>query len=208
MEEMSTRFLKVCFAAISSLTIYLWSCGYSQLILGVKPDIIELAYEYEINPIEEVSINSPTLDSLLTEVDALEVEKIFKGKTEADTIGLSLTMDVVKLPDLSNIFLIYLKEDKIEENLVKGCQSQVWLIATEKEGNVYFEADSDAIISKGICALLVKVFNGQPASEIVKNNLGFIEKIGLKEHLSPNRSNGLVAMIKKIKAFALVFSNT
>jgi cysteine desulfuration protein SufE len=100
------------------------------------------------------------------------------------------------------------KEDKIEENLVKGCQSQVWLIATEKEGNVYFEADSDAIISKGICALLVKVFNGQPASEIVKNNLGFIEKIGLKEHLSPNRSNGLVAMIKKIKAFALVFSNT
>ena len=100
------------------------------------------------------------------------------------------------------------KEDKIEENLVKGCQSQVWLIATEKEGNVYFEADSDAIISKGICALLVKVFNGQPASEIVKNNLGFIEKIGLKEHLSPNRSNGLVAMIKKIKAYALVFSNT
>ena len=100
------------------------------------------------------------------------------------------------------------KEDKIEENLVKGCQSQVWLIATEKEGNVYFEADSDAIISKGICALLVKVFNGQPAAEIVKNNLGFIEKIGLKEHLSPNRSNGLVAMIKKIKAYALVFSNT
>ena len=100
------------------------------------------------------------------------------------------------------------KEDKIEENLVKGCQSQVWLIATEKEGNVYFEADSDAIISKGICALLVKVFNGQPASEIVKNNLGFIEKIGLKEHLSPNRSNGLVAMIKKIKTYALVFSNT
>ena len=100
------------------------------------------------------------------------------------------------------------KEDKIEENLVKGCQSQVWLIATEKDGNVYFEADSDAIISKGICALLVKVFNGQPASEIVKNNLGFIEKIGLKEHLSPNRSNGLVAMIKKIKAYALVYSNT
>tara|TARA_B100000963_G_C22567108_1_gene644276 strand:+ start:732 stop:1148 length:417 start_codon:yes stop_codon:yes gene_type:complete len=100
------------------------------------------------------------------------------------------------------------KEDKVEQNLVKGCQSQVWLIASEKEGNVYFEADSDAIISKGICALLVRVFNGQPASEIVKNNLGFIEKIGLKEHLSPNRSNGLVAMIKKIKAYALVFCKT
>ena len=100
------------------------------------------------------------------------------------------------------------KEDKTEENLVKGCQSQVWLVAKEKDGNVFFEADSDAIISKGICALLVKVFNGHPASEIVKNNLEFIERIGLKEHLSPNRSNGLVAMIKKMKAYALVFSNT
>jgi cysteine desulfuration protein SufE len=99
-------------------------------------------------------------------------------------------------------------EDKIEDNLVRGCQSQVWLTAEEKNGNVYFSADSDAIISKGICALLVKVFDGQPAMEIVKNDLSFIEQIGLKEHLSPNRSNGLVAMVKKIKAFALVFSHT
>lgn len=100
------------------------------------------------------------------------------------------------------------KEDKVEDNLVRGCQSQVWLKAIEKNGKVYFEADSDAIISKGICALLVKVFNGQPALEIVKNNLSFIDKIGLKEHLSPNRSNGLVAMVKKIKAYALVYSTT
>ncbi len=100
------------------------------------------------------------------------------------------------------------KEDKVEDNLVRGCQSQVWLKATEKNGKVYFEADSDAIISKGICALLVKVFDGQPALEIVKNNLSFIDKIGLKEHLSPNRSNGLVAMVKKIKAYALVYSTT
>ena len=100
------------------------------------------------------------------------------------------------------------KEDKVEDNLVRGCQSQVWLKATEKNGKVYFEADSDAIISKGICALLVKVFNGQPALEIVKNNLSFIDEIGLKEHLSPNRSNGLVAMVKKIKAYALVYSTT
>ena len=98
------------------------------------------------------------------------------------------------------------KEDKIEDNLVRGCQSQVWLVAEVKNGNVFFEADSDAIISKGICALLVKVFNGQPALEIVKNNLSFIDEIGLKEHLSPNRSNGLVAMVKKIKAYALVYS--
>lgn len=100
------------------------------------------------------------------------------------------------------------KEDKIEENLVRGCQSQVWLTAKENDGNIYFEADSDAIISKGICALLVKVFNGQPALEIVKNNLSFIDEIGLKEHLSPNRSNGLVSMVKKIKAYALVYSTT
>jgi cysteine desulfuration protein SufE len=97
-------------------------------------------------------------------------------------------------------------EYKIEDNLVRGCQSQVWLVAEVKNGNVFFEADSDAIISKGICALLVKVFNGQPALEIVKNNLSFIDEIGLKEHLSPNRGNGLVAMVKKIKAYALVYS--
>ncbi len=97
-------------------------------------------------------------------------------------------------------------EDKVEDNIVKGCQSQVWLTAENKDGIVYFEADSDAIITKGIIALLVKVFNGQPAQDIVDNDLSFVDEIGLKEHLSPNRSNGLVAMIKKMKAYALAFS--
>ena len=97
-------------------------------------------------------------------------------------------------------------EKKVEDNVVKGCQSLVWLTAEAKNGKVFFEADSDAIITKGIIALLVKVFNGQPASEIVNNDLLFIDQIGLKEHLSPNRSNGLVAMIKKMKTYALVFS--
>jgi cysteine desulfuration protein SufE len=97
-------------------------------------------------------------------------------------------------------------EKKVEENVVQGCQSQVWLTAESKEGKVFFEADSDAIITKGIIALLVKVFNGQPAIEIVNNNLLFVDQIGLKEHLSPNRSNGLVSMIKKMKAYALVYS--
>lgn len=97
-------------------------------------------------------------------------------------------------------------EDKVEANIVQGCQSQVWLTAENKDGLVYFEADSDAIITKGIIALLVKVFNGQPANDIVHNDLSFVDQIGLKEHLSPNRSNGLVAMIKKMKAYALVFS--
>ena len=97
-------------------------------------------------------------------------------------------------------------EKKVEENIVIGCQSQVWLSAEAKDGKVFFEADSDAIITKGIIALLLKVFNGQPAREIVSNNLLFVDQIGLKEHLSPNRSNGLVAMIKKMKTYALVFS--
>ncbi len=99
-------------------------------------------------------------------------------------------------------------EDKVEENIVKGCQSQVWLTAENKDGIVYFEADSDAIITKGIIALLVKVFNGQPAEDILNDDLSFVDQIGLKEHLSPNRSNGLVAMIKKMKAYALVFSKS
>ena len=99
-------------------------------------------------------------------------------------------------------------DDKTEDNTVKGCQSKVWLKAKNEFDVVIFEADSDAIITKGIIALLVKVFNGQNAEEIVNADLSFIDKIGLKEHLSPNRSNGLIAMVKKMKTYALVFSNS
>jgi cysteine desulfuration protein SufE len=95
---------------------------------------------------------------------------------------------------------------KNEEHLVRGCQSRVWLHA-EKEGeNIVFTADSDAIITKGIIALLVKVLSNQPAKEVAKTDLDFINKIGLKEHLSPNRSNGLVSMIQKMKAYAAAYS--
>lgn len=96
--------------------------------------------------------------------------------------------------------------EKVEQNIVKGCQSQVWLTAQNNDGKVTFKADSDAIITKGIIALLVKVFNQQPATEIVNNDLAFIDKIGLKEHLSPNRSNGLVSMVKKMKTYALAYT--
>ena len=99
-------------------------------------------------------------------------------------------------------------DDKTEDNTVKGCQSKVWLKAKNELDVVVFEADSDAIITKGIIALLVKVFNGQNAEEIVNADLSFIDKIGLKEHLSPNRSNGLIAMVQKMKTYALVFSNS
>ena len=93
---------------------------------------------------------------------------------------------------------------KLEVNLIKGCQSRVWLNAEVKDGEISYTADSDAIITKGIIALLVRVLNNQDAKEIVEAKLAFIDEIGLKEHLSPTRSNGLVSMIKQMKVYALL----
>ena len=97
---------------------------------------------------------------------------------------------------------------KKEENLIKGCQSQVWLNAEIKDDKVLYSADSDAIITKGIIALLIRVLSGQKAQEIVDAKLDFIDEIGLKEHLSPTRSNGLVSMIKQMKIYALVMQKS
>lgn len=94
---------------------------------------------------------------------------------------------------------------KDEDHIVKGCQSKVWLHADEKDGRIVFTADSDAIITKGIIAILVRVFSGQKPAEILNADMGFIDEIGLKEHLSPTRANGLVSMIKQIKMYALAF---
>ncbi len=96
---------------------------------------------------------------------------------------------------------------KSPQNLIKGCQSRVWLDAEEKDGKVHFTADSDAIITKGVVALLIRVFNKQTAKDILKVDLYFIDKIGLGENLSPTRANGLVSMIKKIKMYALAFDS-
>lgn len=92
---------------------------------------------------------------------------------------------------------------KTEENIIKGCQSQVWLDGQLENGKILFTADSDAIITKGIIALLIRVVSDQTPDEILNNKLYFIDQIGLKEHLSPTRSNGLVSMVKKMKLFAL-----
>ena len=94
---------------------------------------------------------------------------------------------------------------KTEEYLINGCQSKVWLFAEYNDGKMYFTADSDAIIVKGIVALLIRVLNYQEASEIMNADLYFIDRIGLKENLSPTRSNGLVAMIKKMKMYSLAY---
>ncbi len=95
---------------------------------------------------------------------------------------------------------------KNDENLIKGCQSKVWLNAGFKDGKINFIADSEAIITKGIIAILLMVFNNKSPDEIIKSDVSFIEKIGLKEHLSPNRANGLYSMIKQIKFYAIAYS--
>ncbi|MDP6909844.1 MAG: SufE family protein [Flavobacteriales bacterium] len=94
---------------------------------------------------------------------------------------------------------------KTEDLLIKGCQSQVWLHAKLEDGKVIFTADSDAIITKGIISLLIRVLSGQTPETIVNTDLHFVEQIGLKDHLSPTRSNGLVSMIKQMKLYALAF---
>lgn len=94
---------------------------------------------------------------------------------------------------------------KTEDNIIKGCQSKVWLHADLQEDKVVFTADSDAIITKGIIALLIRVFSNQKPADILAANTGFIDQIGLKEHLSPTRANGLVSMIKQIKLYAIAF---
>mgnify|MGYP001286953024 CR=1 FL=1 len=99
------------------------------------------------------------------------------------------------------------EEYRTEEHLIKGCQSQVWLQAYHQDGKVFYKADSDAIITKGIISLLVRVLSGQKAEDIVQAELQFVDEIGLKEHLSPTRSNGLLAMIKQMKFYAIAFQS-
>lgn len=94
---------------------------------------------------------------------------------------------------------------KTEQNLIDGCQSRVWLEADLVDGKVIFRAESDALIVKGIIALLIQVVSGHTPDEILNSDLYFIEKIGLKDHLSPTRSNGLLAMVKKMRMYALAF---
>lgn len=97
------------------------------------------------------------------------------------------------------------EDKKLENNLIKGCQSRVWLDAQLKEGKVNYTADSDAIITKGIISLMIRVFTDSTPKEIIDADLSFIDEIGLKEHLSPTRSNGLVSMVKQMKMYAIAY---
>ncbi len=112
------------------------------------------------------------------------------------------------LIDLGNALEPFPEEYRIPQNLIEGCQSRVWLHAEMRQGNVIFAGDSDAILVKGIVSLLIKVLSGHTPDEILHADLYFIDRIGLKEHLSPTRSNGLLAMVKQMKMYALAFQAT
>ncbi|HJN78800.1 MAG TPA: SufE family protein [Flavobacteriaceae bacterium] len=105
-----------------------------------------------------------------------------------------------KLPDFSEI-------NRIDDNLVKGCQSNVWLHAEIIDDKIIYTADSDAIISKGIISILISVFSGQKPDDIVKAKMDFIDKIGLSNHLSQTRANGLLSMVKQIKLYAVAYNS-
>jgi len=94
---------------------------------------------------------------------------------------------------------------KTDNNLISGCQSRVWLHAEYNDGRVLFSADSEAVITRGLASLLIRVMNNQTPEDILNSDFFFVKKLGLKEHLSPNRSNGLVSMIKQMKLYALAF---
>ncbi|MDR0745020.1 MAG: SufE family protein [Mediterranea sp.] len=109
------------------------------------------------------------------------------------------------LIDLGNELAPLDEKHKTDQNLIEGCQSRVWLQADYIDGKIVFQAESDALIVKGIITLLVKVLSGHTPDEILNANLYFIDKIGLKEHLSPTRSNGLLSMVKQIRMYALAY---
>lgn len=121
--------------------------------------------------------------------------------------GLDDWMDKYQLLiDMGNEQQPLPEQYKTEQNLIDGCQSRVWLQADEADGIVNFRAESDALIVKGIVSLLIRVLSGHTPQEILDADLYFIDEIGLKEHLSPTRSNGLLAMVKQMRAYALAFS--
>lgn len=109
------------------------------------------------------------------------------------------------LIELGNELQVLAPKDKTDQNLIKGCQSRVWLVADLKDGKIDFRGESDAVIVKGLVALLLRVVSGRTPDELIENELHFIDDLGLKQHLSPTRSNGLLAMVKQIRLYAVAY---
>ena len=141
----------------------------------------------------------------------LKFKKMTVNETQDEIIeefdGLTDWMDrYAYIIELGNTLPEYPEAEKTPQNLIEGCQSRVWISAQrDTDDRIKFEADSDALIVKGIVALLMRVFNERTPDEILNTDLYFIDKIGLKEHLSPTRSNGLVAMVKQIHNYAKAY---
>lgn len=108
--------------------------------------------------------------------------------------------------DLGKALPLIDEKYKTDDNIIKGCQSKVWVHAEQNDDKIIFTADSDAILTKGIIAILIRAFSNQKASDILEAKTDFIDEIGLKEHLSPTRANGLVSMVKQIKMYALAYN--
>ena len=137
----------------------------------------------------------------------MSIPEIEKEITEEfELFGNDWEQKYEHLIELGKSLPIISPENKTEDKLIKGCQSRVWMHSELKDGKIIFTADSDAIITKGMVALMVRVLSNQKPQDIVNADLSFIDKIGLKEHLSPTRANGLVSMIKQMKMDALVHS--
>ncbi len=116
-----------------------------------------------------------------------------------------MEMTVLYVMELGQKMPVMPEDVKTEDNIVKGCQSKVWLHASEKEGKIFFDADSNTAITKGLVSLLIRIFNGQKPDDILNNDLFFMQKIGMERFIGTQRSNGFLAMIKQIKLYALAF---
>ena len=140
-------------------------------------------------------------------VNAMETINEIQDEIIEEFAGLDDWMDKYQLLiDMGNEQQPLPEQYKTEQNLIDGCQSRVWLQADYEDGVINFRAESDALIVKGIVSLLIRVLSGHTPQEILDADLYFINEIGLKEHLSPTRSNGLLAMVKQMRAYALAFS--
>lgn len=131
------------------------------------------------------------------QADILEEFELYDDWMDKYSVIIEKGKDLAPLPE----------ESRVDDNLIKGCQSKVWLTAEHRDGHVHFHADSDAIITKGLISLLIEVLSDAPAKDILATDLGFIAEIGLQDHLSPTRSNGLASMVKQMKMYALALSS-
>lgn len=135
----------------------------------------------------------------------MSIEEVQKEIIEEFTVYEDWMDKYAYLIELGNRLEPLEPKDKNDQNLIKGCQSRVWLVAEKNNGHLEFRGESDAIIVKGLVALLLRVVSNRTPKEIIENDLHFIDDLGLKQHLSPTRSNGLLAMVKQIRLYAVAY---